>query len=626
MLGLAPLSWGQQSVWTQNFINQQGQPLAGASIAVCTSQPTVVVPCGGSSEATVYSGFSGSPVAQPLFTDLNGLASIFAASGNYYIQVYGVVNGITIQTLVIPITVGGTGGGGGGAVSSVFGRTGAVVAVNTDYGTGGIQQNGTGVLNIIKNSPGTLVLSETPSTGTNYMEFFPDSAGGQQIRVQDQYDDFVLMGSLIGFPSTIANSNGVQMASQSTGSSWFVNATDIFGYVNGAPASGLVLDINSSQAVWNLPVNVQSTLNVQGNSTLTNLNVTGTCTGCSSGSVSTVVGTINQISTSGSSNVTISLPNQVNFPGNLLGQQLLNGSNFFTIARNTDTTPSGNLFVFNQAGGSKMGGIDVFANFSGTSFTATGTGAGYSFLTQGTDNSGNCPANSDCSEAPTSISTAFTRVGQAAGPSVSSVETYGALSATKTQKAFTPTTNTSPSNIQTADSTVAGCGSGVILTSAGTGDSHCSGTNITNISPSLMGPASPYTNSTTSATTVFSYTNTIPASSVVLITCVGTYSFSTAVEAPEFGINFSSAPTLLRLNVSLGVNATTQTGTFGLQTTNGALITAPASAASTGTQYPVVIQGGVSTNAATTFTVQGATSNASGTLNVAANAFTCTVK
>jgi hypothetical protein len=116
LLLLLPVSaLAQYSVWSEPIINNLGQPMVGAGVVVCggSVQPSLVVPCGGSSLATIYSSFGGGAQVNPLFTDQNGFAPIYATSGNYWIQVYG----SGIQTTVIPISIGGGSGSGSGTVN-----------------------------------------------------------------------------------------------------------------------------------------------------------------------------------------------------------------------------------------------------------------------------------------------------------------------------------------------------------------------------------------------------------------------------------------------------------------------------------------------------------------------------
>lgn len=100
---------GQISVWSEPILNQLGQPIPQATVAVCSGQPSQVIPCGGTLLATIYFSFAGGGQINPLYTDSFGRASIFATPGNYWLQIYGA----GISTQIIPITIGGGGGGGG---------------------------------------------------------------------------------------------------------------------------------------------------------------------------------------------------------------------------------------------------------------------------------------------------------------------------------------------------------------------------------------------------------------------------------------------------------------------------------------------------------------------------------
>lgn len=107
----------QYAVYSEPITNQLGQPLVGATVAVCSgsSMPTLVVPCVGSSLATLASSFTGGAQINPLYTDVNGRAGIYALPGNYYLQVYGT----GLQTTIIPVSIGGSGGGGSGNVTAI---------------------------------------------------------------------------------------------------------------------------------------------------------------------------------------------------------------------------------------------------------------------------------------------------------------------------------------------------------------------------------------------------------------------------------------------------------------------------------------------------------------------------
>lgn len=569
------------------------------------------------------------------FTSTSSGSSTLALTSGQGADIYSTGLGYYVQ--------GGSGtGGGGGAVSSVFSRTGGITAVNTDYGTVGVQQVGTGALQFLKNTSGTLDVGEAYPSGGNYIHFYPDNTGGAQILFKDFSNNQISMGQ---GTSILGNTPGIVFASTggnaSTGSNFVLNQTDWALQFSGSGfTSNIGVDINKSLGTFFMPVNFAGTGAFQiGGSFGTNgqcllSNGSGVVFGaCSSGTVSSVGFTANQTKQGAggtSSNPVIAITSPFNINNENIIQNA-NGDDAFTVSRQTDTAPTGTLFKLKTAGGSILSYFDISGNLFAPSATFTGGNAGYIGYQQGSDN---CTAaiaafsaNGVCEEAPSSVGTSYTVVKAANGPSSASLKTYTALSSASTTESFTPTTGNS-AHIQTADATVAGAGSGNILTTDGSGNAHNSGVNVSSILGSIQGPGSPYTNATTSGTTAYSYTNSIPAGSTVLITCVGSYKFTTAAESAEFGINFSQTPQNLFLNVEIGGNATTGTHTYGRQTSNGALITAGIAAAATGTYYPVTISGGVLTNAsnASTFTIQGATSSASGTLNVDANGFTCSVK
>jgi hypothetical protein len=116
--------------WVKSVL---GQAIAGASIYICT-QPADTSYVPPVPLAQIYSDPAGlSPITQPILTDGFGHYDYYAATGTAYTEV--VVNGGKTQAVYQDqIPMGATlGGGGGGAVSSVFGRTGDVLATTGDY-------------------------------------------------------------------------------------------------------------------------------------------------------------------------------------------------------------------------------------------------------------------------------------------------------------------------------------------------------------------------------------------------------------------------------------------------------------------------------------------------------------
>ena len=112
--------------WVKSVL---GQAIAGAQIFVCT-QPADVTFVPPEPLATIYSDPAGLvPIMQPIMTDGFGHYDFYAAFGTYTVVV---VTGGKTQQVYPDQTIGFT-GTGGGAVSSVFGRTGDVVAQSGDY-------------------------------------------------------------------------------------------------------------------------------------------------------------------------------------------------------------------------------------------------------------------------------------------------------------------------------------------------------------------------------------------------------------------------------------------------------------------------------------------------------------
>jgi hypothetical protein len=199
--------------WVKSVL---GQAIAGAQIYVCT-QPTDTSFLPPIPTASIFSDVNGLvPITQPIITDGFGHYDFYAASGIPYSIV--VVNSGKLQQIYqdqVPMgaTLGSSGavssifgrtgavvaqasdysafyapiGGGGGAVSSVFGRTGAVVAQTGDYT----------VSQVIGAGSGTVTTTGSPSTG-NLTKF----SGSTSIVNGDLSGDVTTAGSLA---TTLAN-------------------------------------------------------------------------------------------------------------------------------------------------------------------------------------------------------------------------------------------------------------------------------------------------------------------------------------------------------------------------------------------------------------------------------------
>jgi parallel beta-helix repeat protein len=111
----------------------QGQAVAGAQVFICT-QPADAAFLPPVPLASIFADPLGLvPITQPIYTDGFGHYDYYAASGVPYTEV--VVNNGSVQAMYPDqVPMGATlGGSGGGSVTSVFGRTGSIVAMVGDY-------------------------------------------------------------------------------------------------------------------------------------------------------------------------------------------------------------------------------------------------------------------------------------------------------------------------------------------------------------------------------------------------------------------------------------------------------------------------------------------------------------
>jgi hypothetical protein len=534
--------------------------------------------------------------------------------------------GLSISNSLGTTTIANTGvlsftGGAGGA------RTGALTPLATDYGAvGWTQTSGTyQAWQCLVTS--TCDFTNSGATGALF-RVLPGTATGLTLIIEDFNSGNPR--NRIEAGGSGAPVNGWQLFTGATGTgtgqSW--SQTDI------TLTSGVttIADFNTTLTTLSVPVSLGSTLSVTGNTTVGNITISGTCTGCSSSGIATITGTTNQITVTAGANPTISIPTLLAI-SNEQQTQLANGNTVLQQTRFTDTTPTGNFLLGKSAGGSTLYSVDITgAGFFNSLATSNASTAGYLGVEQGPDPLTACQAaaasNVICLFAPTTITAEYGIGLPGTGPSSTngSILLFPALSGSESLTSFLGLSGSTAANVACGAASLGGMANGIVAVGDGSGCLRSSGVNIATSLPSTVGPASPYSNGTTGGTTAFTYPTSIQGATAVLLDCVGTYKFTTAAESAEFGINFTSAPANMSLNVEIGANATTQTHTFGRQTTNGALVTAAAAAAATGTYYPVRISGPVTTGSSTTFTIQAATSNAAGTLNIDANAFVCAIK
>ena len=141
--------------WVKSVL---GQAIAGAQIYVCT-QPADVSYVPPIPQAAIYSDSEGLlPITQPLATDGFGHYDFYVAYGTYTVVV---VTGGNIQQVYQDQTVGFPTSASG--VSSVFGRTGDVVAQTGDYSVAQI----TGAAPLVSPVFTGIPTAPTASLGTN---------------------------------------------------------------------------------------------------------------------------------------------------------------------------------------------------------------------------------------------------------------------------------------------------------------------------------------------------------------------------------------------------------------------------------------------------------------------------
>ena len=687
---------GGQSVVVQGLLSSGTQPIGGGGLTalgtgVIGSFPSCSVTVfitGSTTPATLVGNKSGSsPLTNPFTANIDGSFLFFSVAGEYDVVMSG--GGLPSPVTLTDISLGSGGGGGGGgtpislqtggvtngvqnllnmaagaglSVANVLGTTtyvntgvlsittdsqtaiaGPFTTSATDYGKLGITQVGTGTLAILKNSAGFLNIGDTVSFNTNYCQFYPDTqiVG---IACSDKSNNFFGMQSTPTFqsPGTGPSVTFGTSATSAINTAIGMNSTDIYGQIStiSSPTNHIAFDFTATLGTINVPLNLAAGLSVTGSTNVQNLTVTGTCTGCATGSVATVGVTSNQtVNTGSSSNPVIALFGGANggstpliFPGNAAMIQFANNDTVLAMQRFTDSGPGGFFLTGRQSGGGVLWSVDVSGNALFNSIaTSNSSTAGYFGFEQGPDAYSACStaatASVICEYAPTSV-TSYGKILDGTGPASAngSVSVWSNLSSSITQESFMAVSGSTAANIACGTASLAGMANGILAAGDGNGCLKSAGVNVSTILPSLRGPSSPFTTASLTAVSVYTYGSSIAGATTAWIHCSGSYKFTSAAENAAFDLNFSSVPTSIFLNVFIGANATTLTQTYGRQTVNGSLVTAPSVAAATGTYYPVTIDGTVTTNSSTTFDFQAATSNASGTVNIDANSIVCSVK
>ena len=127
----APQARAQGARKDDVVINGAGQPVGGASIAVCNSTATIgtsTTPC--SPVATIYTDATlATPAANPFTADGLGNYGFWAPPGTYQVQLYGTQITTTLKTVVLPCVPGSSCAGGGASSPNAAMKPGASDAI-----------------------------------------------------------------------------------------------------------------------------------------------------------------------------------------------------------------------------------------------------------------------------------------------------------------------------------------------------------------------------------------------------------------------------------------------------------------------------------------------------------------
>lgn len=373
-------------------------------------------------------------------------------------------------------------------VTSFNTRTGAVVPVLTDYQ--GMTQVGSGTLNISCTVTGTCKSGNT----SNFIQINPIAASNaNSITIRDSFGNAIGLNNGSPYNDYIALGTGIS----STAATLIVSDLpkfefDLAGSIAGTWTSSLFSVNQTFNFAGTIPFQIGGSVGSAGQCVTSN-GTTPSWGACATGTVATVSGTANQIiNTGSSSSVVLALASPLVPPGNVQITQLSNGGTALSVTRKQDSgTPSGNLLLFQTAGLSPLGFVDVFGNQTMPSYTTNGTGAGWNAQAAGTDNGANCltfltnlSVTGRCIQGPASIVTSWVESTPTTAPAAFSVLAVEAAAGSPLEAAqhYVQTTDpSSPARIQSADTTVGSAPSGDILTSDGGGNSHDSGTLLSSI-------------------------------------------------------------------------------------------------------------------------------------------------
>ena len=127
----APQARAQGARKDDVVINGAGQPVGGASVAICNSTATIgtsTTPC--SPLATIYTDATlTTPAANPFPADGLGNYGFWAPPGTYQVQVYGTQIATTLKTVVLPCVPGSSCAGGGASSPNAAMKPGASDAI-----------------------------------------------------------------------------------------------------------------------------------------------------------------------------------------------------------------------------------------------------------------------------------------------------------------------------------------------------------------------------------------------------------------------------------------------------------------------------------------------------------------